>query len=146
MPIGHSKARAFKVALVAFLWRYSTVHFHMCHQNACPRRCIGILVTYDFLFFTVFSNVSSVRLPETMHGYIFSTVCFQKSTELACLRRCIVTLVAFFGFTWVTQSYNQLWNQWKRRHPMTTFRIGCICLTVFHCAFLNVSSNRLQER
>ena len=45
----------------------------------------------------MFSNVSSVRLPETMHGYIFSTVCFQKSAEMACLRRCIVTLVAFLS-------------------------------------------------
>ena len=106
MPIEHSKAIVFKVALVAFLWCYSIVHFHMCPQNACLKRCIVTLVTYDLLFFTVYYEMSPEfaclrRCMGTLVAFdwLFSTVCFQKSPERACLRRCIVTLVAFFGFS-----------------------------------------------
>ena len=64
-----TRERAFKVALVAFLWRFFTVHFQMCPKNTCLRRCIVTLVTYIWLAFLqcVFSNVFSDHLPEKMH-------------------------------------------------------------------------------
>ena len=79
-----NRERAFKVALVTFLWRYFIVHFQMCPKNTCPRRCIVTLVTYICLAFLqcVFSNVFSDHLPEKMHNRIgcifwhFSTMCF----------------------------------------------------------------------
>ena len=59
--------------MVAFVWLFSTVHFQMCPQIACPRWCKITLVAFVWLF---------------------STVCFQMSPQIACLRWGIVALVA----------------------------------------------------
>ena len=62
------------VALVAFVWLFSTVCFQMLPQMACMRRCIVTLAAFMWLF---------------------STVCFQMSPQIACMRRNIATLITF---------------------------------------------------
>ena len=44
-PVPFCGERAFKVALVTFLWRFFIVHFQMCPKNTCLRRSIVTLVT-----------------------------------------------------------------------------------------------------
>ena len=41
------------VALVAFVWFFSTVHFQMCPQIACPRGCKITLLAFIWLFSAV---------------------------------------------------------------------------------------------
>ena len=62
------------VTLVTFMWLFSTVFFQMCPQIACLRGCIVTLVAFVWLFSTVF---------------------FQMSPQIAFLNGCIVTLVTF---------------------------------------------------
>ena len=63
-----------KVALVAFVWLFSTVRFQMSPQTASQRR----------------GKVTLVALV-----WLFSTVRFQMCPQMVCRRRGIVTLVAF---------------------------------------------------
>ena len=67
-------SRSGKVALVAFVWIFSTVLFQMFPQIALLRRGLVTVVTFVWLFY-------SVR--------------FQMLHQIACLRRGIVALVAF---------------------------------------------------
>ena len=66
--------RRCKVTLVAFVWLFSTVHFHVFPQMACLKGCKVTLVTFVWLF-------------PTVHVHVF--------LQIACLRGCKVTLVAF---------------------------------------------------
>ena len=66
-----------KVTLVAFVWLFSTVSFHVYFQMVCLRGCKVTLV-------------ASV--------WLFSTLCFQMSPQIACLWECKVTL---FAFVWL---------------------------------------------
>ena len=68
------------VALVAFVWPFSTMYFQMCPQSACIRRGIVTLVAFVWLF---------------------STVRFQMSPQSACMRGWIFTLVAFVWFFFI---------------------------------------------
>ena len=67
-------SRSGKVALVAFVWIFSTVLFQMFPQIALLRRGLVTVVTFVWLFYTVR---------------------FQMLHQIACLRRGIVALVAF---------------------------------------------------
>ena len=49
----HVFTRRCIVALLAFVWVFSTVLFQMCPQLVCPRRCKVTLVTFVWLFSTV---------------------------------------------------------------------------------------------
>ena len=78
-----------KVTLVAFVWLFSSVCFHMIPQITCLDRCKVTLVAFVWLFSTVHfqvspqmvcicccSNVASNGLPEKRHnriGYICLT-------------------------------------------------------------------------
>ena len=90
------------VALVAFVWLFSTVDFQMCFQIACLWRRIITLVAFVWLF----STVSFQMCPQsagiwgcivTLVAFVrlFSTVCFQMCPQMACLRGFIVAPVAF---------------------------------------------------
>ena len=85
-----------KVTLVAFVWLFSTVRFHVCPQIACPRESKVTLVAFVQLF---------------------SSVCFHVSPQMAWPWGCKVTLVAFVSlfptddnvccddFSWATCVY-----------------------------------------
>ena len=64
------------VTLVAFVWLFSTVCFHMFPQTICPRGCIVTLVAFVW------------PLP---------IVCFQMFLQTAFQRKFQVTLVTSFG-------------------------------------------------
>ena len=66
--------RAGKVTLAAFVWLFSTVRYQMCPQIACQRRGIVTLVAFVWLF---------------------STVRFQMCPQIACPRRGIIRLHLF---------------------------------------------------
>ena len=63
-----------KITLVAFVWLFSTMCFHMGPQIAPIWRCICTQAAFV---------------------WFFSIVCFQMCPQMACLKGCIVTLVAF---------------------------------------------------
>ena len=63
-----------KVALVAFVWLFSSVCFHVCPQTAFMIRCIVTQVAFLWLF---------------------SSVCFQMCTQIACMR----TRLHLFNFS-----------------------------------------------
>ena len=113
------------VALVAFLWLFSTVRFHMLPQMAFIK---GFIVAY----------VAFV--------WLFSTVHFQMILQTPCQRRGKVTLVAFvllllrihsrircicLIFLHCAFSNDPSNSVPEKRHN----RIGCICLNFLHCAF-----------
>ena len=90
------------VALVAFVWLFSTVCFQMSPQIACPRRGIVTLVAFVWPF-------SAVRFQMTLQitclkgnkvalvefAWLFSTVSFHMCPQSVCINERIVTLVAF---------------------------------------------------
>ena len=88
----------------------------MSPQTACLRACIVTLVTFVWLFSTVFSNVSSTRLNEKIYNH---TDCI-----------CVTFLCCAF-------SYVSSICLPEKRHNHT----GCICLVFLQCVFSNVSSN-----
>ena len=62
--------RGCKVALIAFVWLFSTVHFQMSSQIAWIRGCKVALIAFVWLF---------------------SNVHFQMRPQINCFKRCIVT-------------------------------------------------------
>ena len=81
-----------KATLVTFVWLFSTVFLQMCPQNACLRGNIFALVTFFSLF---------------------STVYFQVCPQIAWMSWCIITLVAFaWPFTLAIFCHSQLLLYW----------------------------------
>ena len=111
------------LTLVAFIWFFSSVHFHMSPQTECMKR--GIVTSVAFV-------------------WLFSTVRFIMSPQNACLRRGIFTLLAFVWFFSTVRFYMCPQNVCLSRGIVG--RIGCICLTSLQCVFSNVSSNGLHEK
>ena len=65
----HSRStRRFKVTVVAFVWLFFNVRFHMLLHTACMSGCIITLVAFVSFFFRYgFSNVTSIHLDQSMH-------------------------------------------------------------------------------
>ena len=101
--------------LVAFVWLFSTVLFHMCPQTVCTRACIFALVAFVWLFttvFCVFSNVSSKRLHRRMHNHT----------------GCICLTFLHCGFSNVSSN---------RLSDMMQNHTGCICLSFLYYVISN---------
>ena len=90
------------LTLVAFIWFFSSVHFHMSPQTECMKR--GIVTSVAFVW--LFSTVRFIMSPQnaclrrgifTLLAFVwfFSTVCFLMCLQNVCPRRGKVTLVAF---------------------------------------------------
>ena len=91
-----------KVTLIAFVWLFSNVFFHVCLQSTFIRWCIVTLVAFVWLFSSVFfhvcyQTVCPRRGKVTLDAFVwlFSIVRFQMSLQISCLIGCIVTLAAF---------------------------------------------------
>ena len=116
MPIGHSKARAFKVTLFAFLWRFSTEHFRMCPQKATFRRGIYTCPAKNYNKDDLW-KFSCISFSCTA---IFKNKILQKiATKTTFGNR----FVCFSTFSNVS---------WRRLHKRMQSHISCICLT-FYC-------------
>ena len=100
--------------------------FHVCHQLACPNGHKVALIAFVWLF---------------------STVRFQMRPQIAYLKRCclekmyshigcICLTILHYAFSNVSSNCLPEWMQ---------SRIDCICFPFLHCAFSNDSSNRLPE-
>ena len=105
IKIYQSQLRRGKITLVAFVWLYSTVHFQMLSQIACPRRSIVTLVAFVWFFSTVYFQmflqstfITGCIITLVAFVRFFSTVRFQVCTHMARKNRCIITLVAFVRF------------------------------------------------
>ena len=90
------------VALVAFVWPFSTMRFQMSPQIACMRGCKITLVALVWHFSSVRLQMSpqiaflrGCKVTLVAFVWPFSTVYFQMSLQIACLRGCKVTLLAF---------------------------------------------------
>ena len=96
----HVFTRRCIVALLAFVWVFSTVLFQMYPQLVCPRRCKVTLVTFVWLFSTVrFWCV--LKLPPKMQSHtalfwFISAMCFKMSLQIAYLRRYILCILWVF--------------------------------------------------
>ena len=106
-----------KVALVAFVWPFSTVRFQMSLQMACLRRCKVTLVAFVWLF---------------------STVLFQMCPQMACMGRCIVTLVAFIWFNHTVSLCHQAFPILQTKVIIFKIFLHCHCVL---CFAQNVASN-----
>ena len=102
------------VALVAFVWLFSTVYFQMVPQMACLRRCILALIAFIWFFssvrFQMCPQIACLRrsiVALISFVWLFSTVCFQMSPQIACLGRNKVTLVAFLS---IVRFQKYTWN------------------------------------
>ena len=86
--------RFIKVALVAFVWLFSTVYFQMCPQAVFPRWCKVTLCVFKWFLKPLavcYLDVFSKCLLRRMHYHTNCTCCFL----LACQGGCKVTLTAF---------------------------------------------------
>ena len=102
--------RAGKVALVAFVWHFSTMCFQMSPQCAYMKRCIVTLVAFVCLF---------------------STVCYQMSPQCACMRGSIVTLVAFVWFYDIVSLFLQNFPVLQTKVIIFKIFFHCQCLLCF---------------
>ena len=98
------------VALVAFVWLFSTVLFHMRPQRTWIRAAKLTLVAFVWLFLDA---------------------CFQMWPQIVCLRRGIVTLVASVWLFSTVFFLKCLLKLQVKRHS----HIGCIYLAFLHCVF-----------
>ena len=79
--------------------------FHVCHQVACPNRCIATLVAFIWLFaamsFEMHPQIACLRgCKVTLVAFVwfFSTVGFQMCPQGTCMSRSIVALAALLRF------------------------------------------------
>ena len=93
------------VALIAFVWLFSTMCFQMWPQRVCPRKGIVALVAFVWLFSTVrlqmcLQGACIRRCKVTLVAYVWlvSIVRFQMYSQIACPKRGIVALAAFACF------------------------------------------------
>ena len=100
-------------------FNFSTVCYQTSPKMLCRSGCIITRVTFVWLFFTV---------------------CFQISPQISCLIGYKITLSAFVWLPHCVLSNESSNGLPKRIHC----HIGCICLTFLHCAFSNVSWNRMN--
>ena len=109
------------VALVAFVWPFSTVRFQMSPQMACPRRSIVTLVAFVWLF---------------------STVRFQMCPQITYPRRGIVTLVAF---VWLNGTFSLFLQDFLTLQPKVIIFRGLFHCVVFCPKFLQTDSNQCND-
>ena len=125
------------VALITFVWLFSTVCFQMCSQIACPRR--GKVTLVAFFYFSplcIFKWPAREDAKSHWLHLFFSTVRVQMRPQNVYTRSCIITLIAFVWLisTVCSQMSPHMWGC-----------TGCNYLTSLFCAFSNVSSNCLPE-
>ena len=102
--------------MVALVWLFSTVFFHVYPQTSCVRWCIVTQPAFVGLFpsvcFHVCPQITCQRwciFTLVAFVWLFSTVGFHMSPQFACFRGCKVTLVAF---VWLFSSvYFQMCHQ-----------------------------------
>ena len=123
------------VALVAFVWLFSTVHFQMCPQIACLRGRVITLVAFVWLFsavrFQMCPQMACLRgciITLVAFVRLFSTVYFQMSPQIACMRRCKVTLVAFVRLNGIVSLFLQdfLTLQIQTKDIILTSLLHCV--------------------
>ena len=91
-----------KIALVAFLWFFSTVCFQMFPQTTCLRRYEVTVITIVRHHSTVCLQIALPNLQNfalVAFTWLFSTVCFRMFPQTACLIRdkvTVITIVCFF--------------------------------------------------
>ena len=84
------------VALITFVWLFSTVCFQMCSQIACPRR--GKVTLVAFFYFSplcIFKWPAREDAKSHWLHLFFSTVRVQMRPQNVYTRSCIITLIAF---------------------------------------------------
>ena len=96
------------IALVAFVWLFSTVCFQMFPQRTWIRACKVTLVTFVWLL---------------------STVLFQMWPQIACMNGCKVTLVAFVWlFSTVHFRLKELGSEHVKSHWLHLFDFSPLCI------------------
>ena len=137
-----TRIRAYIVALVAFVWLFSTVRFQM-------RPCIHIGCICMTFLQCESSNVSSNCLHKRMHNHT-GCICLiflhyaSSNASLKLLHKRMHSRIGCIclAFPHCVFSNDLLKHVHMRIHNHT----GCICLTFLHCVSSNVSSKRLHKR